>query len=178
MKYFTPDLLIRYGSPDVEVAEGAFKDWERRQATYLTKLDAIREKLPKKLQSLLKNFYLHDAKVVGAFTSKKTFFIVLQLDAQRDRFLVVRYKLAGKPRFFEHSSAAEKTPPLEWLYDEIHVQKAKPSPVFRQSILFTGGRELRLAFRDLDWDTYRRVLSPRGVVSVPEVIGESVLSSE
>jgi hypothetical protein len=171
MKYFTPELLARYGSYDEKVADAAHYDWEQLHAAYLRELDSIREKLPKKLQSLLKNFYLHDAKVAGAFSNKKCFLIVLQLDAQPERVVVVRYELAGKPRILRHRRASEDEPPLEWLYDEIHQQKGRPSPVFTHAILFTGGWELQLPFRGLDWDTYRKVMSPKDLIARSEVTG-------
>jgi hypothetical protein len=65
MKYFTPDLLERFGSEDDQIALAAQVELERRSEMYSEHLKGIAEKLPPRFLEMQDRFYLHDARVVG-----------------------------------------------------------------------------------------------------------------
>ena len=61
MKFFTPDLLLRFGSDDDEVADAAQADWEKSDIAYKKHLTKILPGLPRNVQHFVKHFCLHDA---------------------------------------------------------------------------------------------------------------------
>jgi hypothetical protein len=65
MKYFTPDLLERFGSEDDRIALAAQDELERRSERYAEHLKGIAKKLPPRFLEMQDRFYLHDARVVG-----------------------------------------------------------------------------------------------------------------
>jgi hypothetical protein len=167
MKFFTPDLLFRFGSEDDATADAANEEWERANDKYLQRLQKIRHLLPRGARSLLRNHCLHDARVVmlGVPEGHRVISLLLELDTPRDQGLLLRYDLQKPPALLKHAELAEIGTPLEWLYDEFDVAKPVQRPVFTHSILFTGGRELRLTFRNL-------LLTPFAKVLVPAVDGD------
>src|SRR5262249_12212126 len=138
MKYFTPDLLARFGSPDDTIANAASEEWERAQAAYLEYLQAIRPTLPKGGRQLLDRFCLHDARVLARiFDERPVFSIVLQPQKPRDprdQLLELKYRLARPPKFARQQPPPEDGTPLQWwLYDEIGVVNDEPVFVFTHS---------------------------------------------
>jgi len=161
VKYFTPDLLLRFGSPDPKIADDAHAEWEKKHAAYGAHLKAIRDRLPKAVRSLLR-LCLHDARMVleGGASDHRSFLITLQLAGSRDKFVQVNYKLAAEPKINFHRELVEGPTPLEWLYDELDLLSQQGQfPVFRHSILLTNGIELELVFHELGVKTYEKVLS-------------------
>ena len=67
MKYYTPDLLARFGSEDLKVAKVARQELEKKSDEYVAHLDRIRPKLPRRFAELQERFYLHDARIVMPF---------------------------------------------------------------------------------------------------------------
>src|SRR4051812_8876410 len=65
MKYFTPDLLRRYGSDDDKVASQAQDEYETVAEKYLEHLKAIEPSLPPRFREFQGAFYLHDAQLLG-----------------------------------------------------------------------------------------------------------------
>jgi hypothetical protein len=65
MKYFTPEMLERFGSDDDRIALAAQDELERRSETYGEHLKGIATKLPPRFLEMQHRFYLHDARVVG-----------------------------------------------------------------------------------------------------------------
>jgi hypothetical protein len=155
MKFLTPDLITRFRSEDDAVAEPAALEWERQGEAYRRHLKAIRAALSPGARSLLKRYYLHDAKVL-ALTIDETphFSIFLELDAPAEpdgkKRLELRYRLVGGARrgydLAIHPALAGDGAPLGWwLYDEMDVT-AGDVPAMTHNILFTGGYEVRLTF--------------------------------
>jgi hypothetical protein len=163
MKFFTPDLLLRFGSLDDAIAHAAQEEWEEVNRKYLDHLEKIRPKLPRGVRSLLRNFCLHDAGLLalGLQQDHRELFLVLAFDGPDKRGLMLTYDLTSRPELIRHPSLSEEGTPIEWLYDELEVVKGGKQPVFAHSILFTGGRELRLTFRNLRLAVFERVLAPR-----------------
>ena len=72
MKLFTPDLLVRFGSDDNQIASAAQDEWEERAEEYARYLSDIEAKLPKRFRELLDQFYLHDARVIPQSSLMRT----------------------------------------------------------------------------------------------------------
>jgi hypothetical protein len=73
--------------------------------------------------------------------------------------LVLQYRFARVEKAELHESLYEECPALEWQYDEVDIDKAGESWVFRHSILFTRGPELRLQFKDFDFAILKQMES-------------------
>ena len=186
MRFFTPDLLERFGSEDDSIATEAHKEFEARSREYLRQLDEIAENLPQRLRALLEHHYLHDARVIshspfgicaprelgngnladptpGAQQTSPdgrlpSFWIHLQLDTPPREILVLQYRSALIEEARLHQSpGGEESPNLEWLYDEVDLIPVGDGREFRHSILFTNGLELRLRFEDFDFATLKPI---------------------
>jgi hypothetical protein len=185
MKFFTQDLLDRFGSKDDDVAFEANRELEERSEGYFRHLHVIAEKLPQRLRELLERFYLHDSRVIshssfgisepgeqgfakrseqshGALAIPRDesrlpeFLIVLQLDALPAEVLLLRYRSAVIEEARLHQTLREvNVPYLEWLHDEVELIGTDRDSEFRHSILFTTGFELRLRFNDFDYATLK-----------------------
>jgi hypothetical protein len=185
MKFFTPDLLDRFGSESDDVARDANSELEERSEEYLRQLHQIAEKLPQRLRELLERFYLHDSRVIahssfgisepgahgfakrseqcnGALPTPRDesrlpeFSIVLQLDTPPGEVLLLRYRSAVIEEARLHQILREENVPyLEWLHDEVQLIGTDRDSEFRHSILFTTGLELRLRFKEFDFATLK-----------------------
>jgi hypothetical protein len=154
VKYFTPDRLARFRSPDDAVADAASAEWEQACEAYAARVQEIRSSLTPAVRRLLRRYALHDAKVLTlAADESHRFSIFLELESPArpaDKFLELRYRLVGGARqgyeWQTHPVLAGDGPPLGWwMYDEVDVDRG-PIPAMTHSILFTGGKELQLTF--------------------------------
>ena len=174
MKYLTPELVARSRSEDEQVADDAESDWERACAAYNAYLKGLRKKLPKGIRTLLNRVYLHDARVLTlAVDEAPDFSIFLQLDNPPRKWVELKYTLADKPKVIRHPALAGDGPALQWWsYDEIDLVVEGPLPVFRHSILLTGGLELQLLFHKLSCRSMRPVRLPAATAPPDAATGE------
>jgi hypothetical protein len=187
MKFFTPDLINRFGSEDDRVALAAQQELEERSDEYLRHLREIEDKLPQRFRELLDRFYLHDSRVIAHSSlgisepgwpgetklaelvpgwkptaqdesRSHSFWIALQLDTPPREILVLKYRCAVIEETQLHQLLRDgECPDLEWLYDEVELVRTDRGNEFRHSILFTKGLELRLRFADFDFSTARPI---------------------
>jgi hypothetical protein len=191
MKFFTLDLLERFGSEDDRVSSAAEQELERRSQEYVLKLRQIMPKLPARFRELLEQFYLHDARVIPSLSLSShevscltmpgpagfsapsrlsepgerrwpLFSVGIQLDTPPKNLLVLQYRDV----IIEHATShkhpeSDECPCLEWQYDEVDVVETEERTQFRHSILFTNGLELQLRFRDFDFATLKPIEEPR-----------------
>jgi hypothetical protein len=184
MRFFTPDLLARFGSEDDQVADVAQEEVDIRTEEYVRALHEIAPKLPPRFRDLLEQFYLHDARVIsqqgfvpndlesienslrvgtpltwsnpGAENHRTpSFWLHLQLDLPPGEILVLQYRSVLFEHAEVHESLIEECPYLEWLHDEVELVQSDECTEFRHSILFTRGLELRLRFKDFDFATLK-----------------------
>jgi hypothetical protein len=181
MKFFTPDLLERFGSEDERIALAAHEEFERRSEAYLRHLHEIRENLPPRFLELQEQFYLHDARVMnlpllsanpdvtlsvdsqrsglpigqppprGEEGRLPSFGMALQLDTPPKEVLVLQYRSVIIEKLYHQSLADKECPGLEWQYDEVDLIRTSGKPDYLHSILFTRGIELILRFKDFDF---------------------------
>jgi hypothetical protein len=160
MKYFTPDLLARFGSTDDLVADAAYEEWEAKREAYDKHLKEIGKQLPRSVRRFIKEYRLHDARVVLIGNQPpRSFALFLELDASRNEGVLLVYSLAAPPQMIRHPVLSENTDGVqaEWLYDEIDIIGVDNISAFRHSILFTGGVELQLVFYRLKCVPFKRV---------------------
>jgi hypothetical protein len=151
MKYFTPDLVVRYGSDDPATWKAADAEWDERCQRYSAYLNSVKAELPPGLRHVEESYALHDAVVRGMGQRDRSFVIVLQLDAPPHSLLTFTYGLLGDPTIDEGALPPEVRTPedhVEWQYDEIERVPGDP-PSWSQSILFSNGWEVKLHFRDV-----------------------------
>jgi hypothetical protein len=185
MRFFTQELLQRFGSDDDRVALQAQEQLERRSEQYARHLKKVESKLPARFLELQRNYYLHDARIISpwfldvAFSTdwmerteskngrgrQPTLLLVLQLDTPSKEVLVLHYRSVLLEELNRHASLQKETfGYLEWRHDEIDVVGANGVNYVSHSILFTSGWELRIQFRDFDF----AVMSPLAEGSPPK----------
>jgi len=188
MKYFTPDLLARFGSEDDGIALAAQEELERRAAAYDREFHAIEGRLPRRFREFLGRFYLHDALVLAlgpsthpalmgptGLSSENVPFdwldeapsdpassirMALRLDVPDGDIFLLDYGRVSVELIRPTLLLPPKTCPyLEWLNDEIELLPPENRNAFRHSILFTNDIELRIAFDDFDFKPVTNVES-------------------
>src|SRR5687768_17609976 len=152
MKYFTAELLDRFGSDDDAVADQAQADWERASDQYLKHYKSIEPALPERFKEVIGKYALHDARVFSGSLVPPFFFLTLQLDVPPHDVLLLQYNLVKPPTFLAHGPVGDPCPYSEWLYDEVYVRKAKQFyPYFEHQVLLTNGHELHIPFTHFDY---------------------------
>src|SRR5580693_3944723 len=102
MKYFTPELLSRYRSPNEAIADAAADEWDRAIDGYRAHLKAIRLHLPRTVRRLISRIPLHDAKFIAYEHPENSpkLLILVQVEATvsvPSRLLQLNYSLAPGP---------------------------------------------------------------------------------
>jgi hypothetical protein len=161
MRFFTPDLYLRFNSPVDAEANDADEAWEAALRDYRTQLEKLDTLLPVDVKQLSK-LRLHDAELLSfnlavrpfasrAFKppSKVSFqrkVAVLALRQGTDS-VILSYQVAGRtlkaepPRAWPFSR--DRT---HWLYDEVAIDEEKPG-IFLHRILWSDGSVLEIPFR-------------------------------
>ncbi len=182
MKFFTPELLGRFGSQNDEVALAAQEALEKNSLEYLAHLKTIQGKLPERFRELLQSFYLHDARVLSSlfpvppdlpfrmfwaewiewgFRVKDrgpwpSLFLALQLDTPPHEVVVLHYRSVVIVEMSHHRPWQEEHLAfLECQHDEVDVVTENARTCALHSILFSNGFELRLQFSDFDFATMK-----------------------
>jgi hypothetical protein len=113
-------------------------------------------RLPRRLRSLLRRYYLHDATVTFVGVADRILHLTIQLDAPPKDTIFLRYRLASEVRMEAHLlEGHDGTEPLTWLYDELDIVSEGAFPVIEQRILLSNGLELTIHFQDLSYTTAR-----------------------
>ncbi len=172
MKWFTPDLLLRFGSEDDQSADAASDEWEQISKRYADHLRKIHSALPEPARAL-DRFPLHDARVleIGWDDKSSRLFIVLRLEEGAEQGVQLDYHLTAAPAVCEHGELYEEEAPLEWLYDELDVLEGTNPPVFAHSILFSKGLEIQVEFTGIEVRPYCIVTRPRKAARADDLIG-------
>lgn len=149
MKYFTRDLIERYGSPDDAVARAAGEEWETVLERYEQRLRELEPELPEPVREF-NGLRLHDADVCCMARRGDQFFMVLHKDVPPRDVVQLTYTLVEEPWIDpEALPAAGRSAVMQFLYDEFDVANEGGRKVYAQSILFSNGWELRLRFREV-----------------------------
>jgi len=150
LKFFTPELYVRFNSSDPEVADRANDAWEAALDAYRAHLRRIQKDLPPGAQELSKTC-LHDAELLDPNKP-----IELSPDlgliaaAQRSagemwQTHLIIYSLAGKVHTCQVREWPFSRKQPHWLYDEFDKGPAKDVGIHR--ILWSSGSVVAVPFR-------------------------------
>jgi hypothetical protein len=149
MKYFTPELMARMGSPDAVVANAAAAEWDQVLERYEQGLQKIRADMPQHLRDF-DGLLLHDADVLSIARREEQLIMVLRKDIPPRDVVILTYTLAAEPAINTAALPREESSPvMQFLYDELDVVRDGDQQIYTESILFSNGWEVRLRFRDV-----------------------------
>jgi hypothetical protein len=160
MQFFTPDLYLRFNSPDDDDADRADEAWETAIRAYQAHLASLRDRTPSPVRKLA-DLCLHDAELLGRDQAIEPFFtfpgepfgpfpmwsaVGILSVKQDDTIVSLLYALWDRIRDYP---ASENWPfsPLRphWLYDEIDVAPHSRG-MFLHRILFSDGGVIEVPF--------------------------------
>lgn len=162
MKYFTPELIVDYGSDDPATWKDAAANWETACEQYDAALASFKSAFPSGLRCLEDGYSLHDAVIRGMGRREGAFVILLQLDPPPQLLLTLTYDLVEEPiikRDVLPSEFCSTGGHIDWQYDEIEKASEQP-PTWRQSILLSNGWEILLHFRDVRIEEIQALIPP------------------
>jgi hypothetical protein len=163
MKYFTPQLYQQFNSFNVDEAEHADEEWDKREVAYKERLNDIKTRMPLQIIKL-SQLCLHDAEVLvrteqfevidgtshiiepfgfpfPLWTAVATIFVQLGDELVSLIYcLADRVKTTPAPEGWRFSNEQE-----QWLYDEVDVEMNKRE-LFVHRILFSTGIVLEIRF--------------------------------
>ena len=149
MKFFTPDLLERYGSADPATASAAEAEWEAVSERYAEHLKRLEPELPVQLRQL-SDLLLHDAALLSLAREGSRLIVVLRKDIPPRDLVILRYELAEEPVLVPFArQPRDWQKPTRFDFDELDRQGEGQDTVYTQSIVFANGWELQLRFRDV-----------------------------
>jgi Protein of unknown function (DUF4085) len=148
MKYFTRDLIERFGAPDDAVARKAEAEWEAANERYEQHLRSIEPKLPQHIRAF-NELLLHDAVVTSLARQGDKLIMVLLKDIPPRDLVTLTYTLAEEPTIQRQDAACEqRTKVMDFQYDEFDLIEGGEL-VYYQSIVFGNGWEISIRFRDV-----------------------------
>lgn len=179
MKYFTTDLLLRFGSEDPDVSDAAHEQWEQACERYNAYLATIKAEMSPGLRQIEDSYYLHDARVRGMGKQGSSFVIILQLDTPPHSLLTFTFDLIDEPAIDTAALPRELCSTgeiVEWQYDELELGGGE-SPTWFWTILLSNGWAVCLHFRDVKVQEAQALLpAPRNGAGAmaPPVVPQSV----
>jgi hypothetical protein len=161
MKFFTPELYLRYNSPDDAEADRADEEWEARIREYKAYLHDHAGEMNDRVRVLAESLSLHDAELLS-----------LQEDVPAETLPAIfpfpvpvatlSLRNAGTITniFYLLWSEVDQSGPLRewpfsklrthWLYDEIEFDRRQPyPPLYWHRILLSDGRVVSIPFFDV-----------------------------
>lgn len=162
MKYFTPELIVAYGSEDPATWKEAAANWEAACEQYNVALASLKPAFPPGLRCLEDNYSLHDAVIRGMGRREGVFTIVLQLAPPPQHLLTLTYDLVEEPIVKQDVLPAEYCSTeghIDWQYDEIEKASDQP-PTWSQSILLSNGWKVVLHLRDVRVEEAQALIPP------------------
>ena len=170
MKYFTPELVVAYGSDDPATWKDAERRWDAVCEQYDAYLASINEQFPPGLRHVEDHYSLHDAVIRGMGRRDGAFVVMLQLDTPPQPLLTLTYDLAEGPVIREGVLPPEYRSTggqVDWQYDEVEQGPGEP-PTWRHSVLLSNGWEVILHFRDVRAEEAQALIpAPRNGAALP-----------
>jgi hypothetical protein len=157
MRFFTPELFLRFNSTDDEVADRADEEWEAAIQEYRDHLDRLGDQLPAQVKKLA-SLCLHDAEILALEQPIEPLFAVSSEHVppwsgfailsvrQGDEVVILFYSLWD--RVNEHRPEdpwpfSRQRP--HWLYDEIDVAPNRQDR-FIHRVLLSDGTIMEIPF--------------------------------
>jgi hypothetical protein len=171
MKYFTPDLLSRYGADEPAIYQPATEEWEQVCQRYSCYIDSVKGQMSPGLRHIEESYLLHDAKIRAMGKQGHSFVILVQLDNPPHSLVTFSFDLLDEPVISTAALPPELRstgPIVEWQYDELELESRQP-PTWSWSILLSNGWEVKLHFRDVQVQELQAMIpAPRnGQIDAP-----------
>jgi len=157
MRFFTPELFIRFNSPDDEVADRADEEWEMAIQGYRSHLDQFRDQMPGQVKKLAE-LCLHDTEVLAIQEAIEPIFpipfepfprwagfailSVMQDDKVVSLVYVLWDHVRKHPMKENWPFSKQRT---HWLYDELDATPSQRS-MFLHRILLSDGTVIEIPF--------------------------------
>jgi hypothetical protein len=162
MKYFTPELYVRFNSPDEKVADRADREWEDHIEKYEQYLNGVRDRLPTQIRKLTE-LHNHDARILSRVeeiqagrsfpfrefpfpfpTSWSAVSVVALKTDETIRSLI--YSLWDRTRVRPYDGEWPFSKEAEhWMYDELDFDLDYPGACLHR-VLLSSGAELEIPF--------------------------------
>jgi len=155
MKYFKPELYLRYNSRDDADADRADRHWEKAIHAYTEHLRTFSKKMNDRVKDLAENLCLHDARLISSegylsalplLPHFRTWVISLRTNG---KIVNLFYLLWGE---VAESTAQKKWPfsklSAHWLYDEVDFEPDSPF-LYWHRVLLSDGRVISIPFFDV-----------------------------
>jgi hypothetical protein len=151
MKYFSPDLFVRFCSNEDRIADQAQIEWERALKAYRTRLQRLRPEMPKGVQRLVDELRLHDAVLLHEASFRRHCLLSFRLDSPNNMVALLDYRITEPPISYVIELPAEaRTESPIFLFDEIERARSdNGKAVFQHSILFGHGYLFVVRFHDV-----------------------------
>lgn len=168
MKYFTRDLIERYGCLDKEgVFLAADAEWEETLARYERELKSIEPELPEHIR-VFTNLLLHDATVWSIACQSDKLIMLLGKDIPPKDVVILTYTLIEEPVIDQNAlSAAYRNAVMDFQYDEFELIRERDRQTYAQSILFGNRWEMTLRFSDVQVTLAEPVFPPPDAAYAP-----------
>jgi hypothetical protein len=160
MRFFTPELYLRFNSTDAKIADRADEEWEKAIREYHGLLLTIRDKMPRQVARLTE-LSLHDADLlacdfdfepVSALPAEQSgaspFWLANAILSLRHENKIVTLIYILWDRIREHPAASDwpfSKLQKHWLYDEIDAPTDFQGR-FLHRILFSDGSVIEVPF--------------------------------
>ncbi len=157
MKYFTPDLIERYASPDDEVAHAAEREWEQATKRYRRRLERILPALPAGVRRWRsRSVCLHDARVLRLGSEGDQFLMVVEPLTPAESLVVLTFTLDGQPEIdTEALPNGPDSTGVEWLYEEWDMDRRNGCWF---EVLLSNGWLVRLPWRAFEFRVVKQLL--------------------
>lgn len=182
MRFFTPELYVRFNSADEDEADEADEAWENAIGDYRQYLDQIRDQMPSQVR-MLSDLNLHDVELLAieqvalpaaSFSAEASrqlhFWSALAIVSVKQDSKVVSLIYGLWDRLREHPACYPwpfSKSQTHWLYDEVDIAAQQPGK-FLHRVLLSDGRVLEIPF--LSVVMHNASLSPQS----PTVISQQI----
>src|SRR6516165_611482 len=160
MRFFTPELYLRFNSSDDEKADRANEAWEAALSEYRRHLDGIRDHMPSQVRKLA-DLCLHDAELLACEQAVEPHFpfpfepfgmppfwsaLAIVSVKQDDKIASLIYLLWDRIREYPSPEGWPFSKAhTHWLYDEIDFASGRGG-AFLHRVLLSDGRGLEIPF--------------------------------
>jgi hypothetical protein len=155
MRFFTPELYLRFNSKDEDVADRANEEWETALEAYGRELRKLRKSTSASVTALAK-LDLHDAEWVGMEIGKNHSewpkqLAIITLFKDNILYSLIYQLVHPVVHSAQKSAWPFSTKSKHWLYDEIETTKDG----FLHRVLVSDGRILEIPFRSVNVNQVR-----------------------
>jgi hypothetical protein len=163
MKFFTPELYLRFNSPDDREADLADEAWEASIRSYRSHLDSFRDSMPPRVLELADRLCPHDAELLAlradrfdSHSDPTSPLPAATICLEREGEMInIDYLLWGEVTQSPFHGTWPNSPTrVHWLFDEVDLDDQGLGPAglvagrYWHRILLSDGRSLAIPFTD------------------------------